>query len=102
MRKVLYLIAALVALSTASAQSPEAIREIIRKNPNFTEPTVTTYANVELGKIAPAPKGYKPFYFSMTSRHGSRYELRDTTFVNPTSVYNKASELGKPYEDRRP
>ena len=94
MRKVLYLIAALVALSTASAQSPEAIREIIRKNPNFTEPTVTTYANVELGKIAPAPKGYKPFYFSMTSRHGSRYELRDTTFVNPTSVYNKASELG--------
>ena len=94
MRRVINLIVALVALSTASAQSPEAIREMIRKNPNYTEPTVTTYANVEIGKIASAPKGYKPFYFTMTSRHGSRYELRDTTFVNTTAIYNKASELG--------
>ena len=94
MRRVLYLIVALVATSAVSAQSPEAIREIIRKNPNFTEPTVTTYENVERGKIASAPKGYKPFYFTMTSRHGSRYELRDTTFVYVNDIYNKASELG--------
>ncbi len=94
MRPLLTLIFSLFITSVAFAQSPEAIREIIRKNPNFALSTVTTYQNVPLGAVAPAPKGYKPFYFSMVSRHGSRYELRDTTFMHPTEVYNRAAELG--------
>lgn len=94
MKKRLFLLSAFAFAISASAQTPEIIREIIRKNPNFAEPTVTTYENIEIGKLAPAPKGYEPFYFSMTSRHGSRYELFDHTFDAPNEVYNKASKLG--------
>ena len=74
MRKLILLLSALAFALSTSAQSPEIIREIIRKNPNFAEPTVTTYENIEIGKIAAAPKGYEPFYFSMTSRHGAPRE----------------------------
>ncbi|MBR2326229.1 MAG: hypothetical protein IKA49_02580 [Alistipes sp.] len=94
MKRTLLAILAVGAIISVTAQTPEAIREIIRKNPNFAEPTVTTYENIEIGKIAPAPKGYKPIYFTMVSRHGSRYELRDTTFSNPAEIYNRASKLG--------
>ena len=94
MKRFVFLLSTLALAISTSAQSPEIIREIIRKNPNFAEPTVTTYENIDLGKIAPAPKGYKPFYFSMTSRHGSRYELFDETFSLPTEIYNRAHELG--------
>ena len=91
-RLILLMIAILAIALTGTAQTPDAIREFISKNPNFSEPTVTTYENVKIGKIAPAPKGYKPFYFTMTSRHGSRYELHDTTYINLTAVYNRAAE----------
>ncbi|MBR2351847.1 MAG: histidine-type phosphatase [Alistipes sp.] len=83
----------LVVVAAATAQSPEAIRRIIRENPRFAEPTTAVYQPVE-GKIAPAPRGYKPFYFTITSRHGSRYELRDTTYQNSLDIYNRASQLG--------
>ena len=94
MRRFIFLLSAVAFALSASAQTPEAIREIIRKNPNFAEPTVTTYENIKVGKIASAPKGYEPFYFSLVSRHGSRYELRDDSFTAPNDIYNKASELG--------
>ena len=93
-RLILLMIATLAIALTGTAQTPDAIREFISKNPNFSEPTVTTYENVKIGKIASAPKGYKPFYFTMTSRHGSRYELQDTTYINLTAVYNRAAEQG--------
>ena len=48
---ILSLISAVFALAV-SAQTPEVIREIIRQNPNFAEPTVTTYDNIKIGKIA--------------------------------------------------
>lgn len=95
MKRLLHLLIATIAVTfSAIAQSPEAIREMIRQNPNFTIPSITTYGNIKIGDIAPAPKGYKPFYFSMVSRHGSRYETRDTTFVQMTAIYKKAAELG--------
>lgn len=93
-RIVTFAMLSLALLFTARAQSPEAIREIIRQNSNYSIPTVTTYENVTLGKIAPAPKGYKPFYFSMVGRHGSRYELKDTTFLFTTEIFNRAAKLG--------
>ena len=94
MRKLVLLLSAFAFALSASAQSPEIIREIIRKNPNFAEPTVTTYENIKVGKIAAAPKGYEPFYLSLISRHGSRYELLDKTFETPNEIYNKAAKLG--------
>lgn len=86
--------AALAVALSVSAQSPEAIREIIRENSNFSLATVTTYQNVIPEKLASAPKGYKPFYFSLVGRHGSRYELKDTTFMHATEIYNRAAQLG--------
>lgn len=94
MKRLFTTLIAIVAFISVSAQTPEAIREIIRENANFSIPTVTTYQNVTIGKIAPAPKGYKPFYFSMVGRHGSRYELKDTTFIYTCDVFNRASKLG--------
>ena len=93
-RYLLALVAVVFVSASALAQSPEAIREIISKNPRFALPTVTTYDNVEIGEIASAPKGYKPFYFTMVSRHGSRYETRDTAFVRLLSIYDRADKLG--------
>ena len=95
MKHFIYTLIATVAVTlSAVGQNPDAIREIIRKNPHYAISAATTYDNVEIGKIAAAPKGYKPFYFSMTSRHGSRYETRDTTFVSLTRTYNRIAELG--------
>ena len=93
-RYLLAIISLLIATLSASAQSPEAIREIIRKNPCFALPAVTTYDNVEIGEIASAPKGYKPFYFTIVSRHGSRYETRDTAFIRLVDIYGRADKLG--------
>ena len=94
MKKLLFLLSAFAVTLSVSAQTPGEILDIIRQNPNFAEPTVTTYENIKVGKIAAAPKGYEPFYFSMISRHGSRYELKDENFSIPNDIYNKASELG--------
>ena len=94
MKRFFATLTALAALFSVSAQSPEAIREMIRENSNFSIPTVTTYQNVPIGKIAPAPKGYKLFYYSLTGRHGSRYELVDTTFVYTCNIFNRAAKLG--------
>jgi hypothetical protein len=94
MRKIILYCLALISFSSVVAQSPEAIREIIRENSNFSIPTVTTYDNISIGKIASAPRGYKPFYYSLVGRHGSRYELIDTTFVRIADIFNRASEIG--------
>ena len=94
MKRYLSLFVTLIVALGATAQTPEAIREIIRKNPNFAEPTVATYDNIVREKRAPAPKGFKPFHITLIGRHGSRYELRDTIFTYLTDTYNRASKLG--------
>lgn len=94
MRRIFLSITAVVVAIVAAAQTPEAIRQMISRNVNFADPTVAPYHNIERGTLSKAPRGYKPFYFTMVSRHGSRYELRDTTFCNFATVYNRAAELG--------
>ena len=93
-RILLPIIAVVAAFAAASAQSPEAIRKFISENTNFAIGTLTDYTNVPIGKLATPPKGYKPFYFSMVGRHGSRYELRDTTFSHTTDIFTRAAKLG--------
>ena len=94
MKRFFATLTALAALFSVSAQSPEAIRKMIRENSNFSIPTITTYQNVPIEKIAPSPKGYKLFYYSLTGRHGSRYELEDSTFVYTCNIFNRAAKLG--------
>ena len=94
MRRIFLSVAAVLATLVATAQTPEAIRQMISRNANFAEPTVATYQNIERGEISKAPRGYKPFYFTIVSRHGSRYELHDDTFTVTTEIYNRAAKLG--------
>ena len=76
------------------AQSPEAVLESLRKYPNLAFPEASTYPSIPLGEIAAAPKGFEPFYFSLTGRHGSRYEYSEKYFKSILGVFNKADNLG--------
>lgn len=93
-RPISTLIALVAIILSATAQNPQAVREVIKANSHLSIPSITTYGQVSIGDMNPAPKGYKPFYFSMVSRHGSRYETRDTTFVKLGATYKLANELG--------
>lgn len=78
----------------ATAQSPEAVLESIRKYPNLGATVHSPYPSVPLTKIADVPEGFEPFYFSLVGRHGSRYEQRDTHFRKAATAFNKADSLG--------
>ena len=84
---------ALLALA-ASAQSPEAIRESIRKYPNLGATVCTPYPSAPNTTLADAPKGFKPFYFSLVGRHGSRYAQKHGHFCEVVTVFNRADSLG--------
>ncbi len=94
MRILLHIFSIFVGVFALSAQTADVIREMICKNPNFAEPIISPYDESSIGRFSSPPKGYKPFYFSATIRHGSRYELQDSTYIRPTEVYNRAAELG--------
>ena len=79
---------------SAVAQTPEAVRESIRKYPNLALPTYSTYPSIPLGEIAATPDGFEPFYFSLVGRHGSRYDQSERRFKSALSIYRKADSLG--------
>ena len=94
MKRFFLLLSALAAVVIATAQSPEAVLESIRKNPNLALPTYSTYPSIPLGEIAAAPEGFEPFYFTLVGRHGSRYDRSERRFKSILSVYRKADSLG--------
>lgn len=94
MRRITTFILALLLSVSAFAQSPEALLESFRKYPNLAMTVGSTYPSVPLGEIAAAPEGFEPFYFSLTGRHGSRYELTDKTFKKSLEVFSNADSLG--------
>lgn len=94
MNRFLALCAYVLLALSATAQSPEAIRESLAKYPNLTFPTFSTYPSIPLGEIAAAPEGFEPFYFTMVGRHGSRYEQKDTRFRKAFDTFAKADSLG--------
>ena len=94
MKRFFLLLSALAAVVIATAQSPEAVLESIRKNPNLALPTYSTYPSIPLGEIAAAPEGFEPFYFTLVGRHGSRYDRSERHFKSILSVYRKADSLG--------
>ena len=99
MRRITTFIIALLLSVVAFAQSPEAVLESFRKNPNLAIIVGSTYPSIPLGEIAAAPEGFEPFYFSLTGRHGSRYELNDKTFKKALDIFNCADSLGILTED---
>ena len=99
MKRFISILAGLLVVFTLSAQSPEAVLESIRKYPNLAHAVASPYPSLPLGEIAKAPKGFKPFYFSLTGRHGSRYELSDKASRRALAIFDKAAELGILTED---
>lgn len=45
--------------------------------------------------LTPIPKGFKPLYISMYSRHGSRYLHREDYYSDPFNALNRAATDGK-------
>ena len=86
MKRFFFLITALAAVVIATAQTPDAVRESIRKYPNLALPTYSTYPSIPLGEIATAPEGFEPFYFSLVGRHGSRYDQSGKSFRKALSA----------------
>ena len=94
MKRYLSLFVALVVALFATAQTPEAILESIRKNPSIGATVLAPYPSEHSAKLATAPDGFEPFYFSLVGRHGSRYEQSDTRFRKAATAFNKADSLG--------
>ena len=95
MRRAYTLILLLSLSLSALAQSPEAIREMLKQGPHLATPTTATYPIVPLGEIAMAPEGFEPYYLSVVGRHGSRYhEDINKHILGPHSIYRKADSLG--------
>ena len=94
MKRFFFLITALAAVVITTAQTPDAVRESIRKYPNLALPTYSTYPSIPLGEIATAPEGFEPFYFTLVGRHGSRYDQSGKSFRKALSVFHKADSLG--------
>lgn len=94
MKRFFLLLIALVAVVVATAQTPDAVRESIRKYPNLAATVHSPYPSVPFTKLADAPEGFEPFYFSLVGRHGSRYEQSESRFRKAATAFNKADSLG--------
>lgn len=94
MRRITTFILALLLAITALAQSPEAVLEAIRNYPNLAYPVASTYPSIPLEEIEKAPEGFTPFYFSLTGRHGSRYETKERHFRKAVDIFSKGKEQG--------
>ena len=95
MKRFITLALSLLVAATLFAQSPEAVLKSIEQYPNHAVTIGSTYPSIPLGEVANAPKGFKPFYFSMVGRHGSRYETeKHLICYDLLKIYDKADKLG--------
>ena len=77
----------------ASASMAQTSFEEISAELNKAGGVYLAYPEVT-SKQTPAPKGYKPFYISHYSRHGSRYLLGDGDFELTINLLEKAQKRG--------
>lgn len=95
MKRIFTLILSLFVVAASLAQSPEAVLKSIEQYPNLAVTIGSTYPSIPLGEVARAPKGFKPFYFSMVGRHGSRYEIeKHLECYGLLAIFDKAEKLG--------
>ena len=95
MKRFITLALSLLVAATLFAQSPEAVLKSFDKYPNLAGTVGSTYPGIPFGNVANAPKGFKPFYFSLVGRHGSRYEIdKYFRFTDALKVLDKADTLG--------
>lgn len=95
MKRLLTFILSLLVVAATFAQSPEAVFKSIEQYPNLAITIGSTYPGIPFGEVEKAPKGFKPFYFTMVGRHGSRYEIvQHLTCFDTFEILDKANKLG--------
>ena len=77
-RHIIILACMVLGMGTVSGQAPRFV-EALRENPGRAASNYQSYEFTDT-EMTPAPKGYKPFYISHYSRHGSRYHTGESYF----------------------
>lgn len=67
--------------------------DALAENPDVAACNYRNYEYVET-ELTPAPKGYKPFYISHYSRHGSRYHTSESYFRMCMPLMARCDSLG--------
>ena len=89
-RLLLLALAAGLSLFPLRAQTA---RELIEKDPSRIACQLHHYEVPEF-RDTPPPAGYKPFYVSHFSRHGSRYHTSARTFAPTMALFNELDQKG--------
>lgn len=77
----------------SSAQTTAEIKEY---DPMFKYELYRPYpAEMRDRELSEAPKGYKPFYISHLSRHGSRWHSSKSSYNKPLAILKSADERGE-------
>jgi len=92
MKRVLIIILTL-SFFTVSAQS---VAEVKSFDKEYRYELYRPYPveNID-SKLTAAPKGYKPFYISHLSRHGSRWHSYASSYQDPLAILSKADKAGE-------
>jgi len=83
----------LLAIATAIVANASLSREEAFQTPEKMGGVYYAYPVTE-AKSTPAPKGYEPFYISHYGRHGSRYLINDSDYLNVLELFRKAKDAG--------
>ena len=91
LNKFIFLLGTLCMCVSLSAQeSKDYILENIERSAGFYH----SYEAPQLSTSIKAPKGYKPFYISHYSRHGSRWHASEKRYFGTLEFFEEADSLG--------
>ena len=89
------IISAALILSAAAVSAQESLRQRIAENPLTAAGNSSVYPAPDPHQGAPkAPKGFKPFYISHYSRHGSRWLISREDYSRPQNILHEQYEKG--------
>lgn len=94
MKKAVFIAVLLLAAQFLFAQSHRPAFPLIAEDPDRAACNMHSY---EFGTIVdtPAPEGFVPVYISHYGRHGSRYDISATAFLDAIQLLSEADSLGQ-------
>ena len=92
MKKAL-IFAAMLAVMPLSLNA-QSVKDLIRENPERAAGNLYHYEAPEVILDTPAPEGYKPFYITNYSRHGSRYQSGTYEFTRILPIFEELEKEG--------
>lgn len=89
------IISAALILSSTALTAQESLRQLIAQDPSVAAGNGNVYPVPDPHQGAPkAPKGFKPFYISHYSRHGSRWLISREDYSRPQEILHRQYEKG--------